>query len=157
VTKDQAERLRELAELLQEAARTYQKHPADADTNYVIVAARARDFRRYAESLGLTPPDWSADLRPWLKEVFPEAEEDDLPPSWDRDAWEEEQTLTKRLLKHMLGRQKETMTDLAQEVWGSDSVTDNNIGVAVNRANQFLISQGHNRTLHRCKGVVRWQ
>jgi hypothetical protein len=86
-------------------------------------------------------------------------DDDLLPPEWDRTAWEELQPLPRRLLKHMLGRESDAISNVAEAVWGTGRVRDRTINTAVCRANDFLQKQGYSRVLTkpRYEGVVRWE
>jgi hypothetical protein len=86
-------------------------------------------------------------------------DDDRLPPEWDRQAWEELQGQTRRLLRYMQGREREELAKLVDEVWGTDQVKQGTIRTAVSRANKFLQKQrGERRTLEipRREGIIRW-
>jgi hypothetical protein len=87
-----------------------------------------------------------------------EAGEDDLlPPSWDRQCWEELQERPRRLLRHMLGRECDTIANVMEMVWGTDRTSDGALSTATHRANAFLLTQGDRRTLSRIGGELRWK
>jgi hypothetical protein len=87
----------------------------------------------------------------------PPAEEEAIP--WNQDAWEELQPLPRRLLQHMLGRVSDTIANVAEKVWGTDSTSEGAIAVAINRANQFLQKQGDARVISKLRGegVICWK
>jgi hypothetical protein len=134
---------------------------------------------RVAAALGLPRPpgqglqDWAAwwgETEIWYAEAEgalegrsdeapPDAEDGpELPEQWDRQAWEELQALPRRLLLHMLGRDRDTVANVAAAVWGTDQVRDGAVRAALSRANTFLQKQGYARVLTkpRGEGIIRW-
>jgi hypothetical protein len=82
--------------------------------------------------------------------------DEELPPGWDPDAWEELQSLPRRLLRHMLQRKSDAVTNVAEAVWGKDGVKSGTISTAISRANTFLVKQRDRRVLSMRDGVIRW-
>jgi hypothetical protein len=81
-----------------------------------------------------------------------------IPPEWSGTAWDSLTPLLKRLLKYMYERQQADITDLETDVWGKD-ISDAALQTALSKANNFLLTIQHPRTLAKVRGekVVRWQ
>src|SRR5262249_57284006 len=65
------------------------------------------------------------------------ADDDPQPQEWDQWDWEELQPLPRRLLQHMLGRETDTLDNLATLVWATDQIKETTVRVAIYRANEF--------------------
>jgi hypothetical protein len=86
-----------------------------------------------------------------------DGQSDELP--WSPDALDELAPLPRRLLKHMHGRERDTITNVSHEVWGSDQVRDDTINVAISRVNTFLQQQREQKVLSKLRGegVIAWK
>jgi hypothetical protein len=67
---------------------------------------------------------------------------------------------TRKILRHMHGRENADLHDFVEAVWGADLVKVNEgaIDTAISRANSFLAKSNHGRRLERVRGepIVRW-
>jgi hypothetical protein len=85
--------------------------------------------------------------------AFAATEDDDLlPAEWDRQAWDDEQLLIRRLLRHMLKRKSDTISKVTAAVWDKDYVNPGTISTALTRANHFLRKMRDRRTLTMPRG-----
>jgi hypothetical protein len=82
------------------------------------------------------------------------AEDDDVPPELV-DGWEDLQPLQRRLLKHMVKRERDTIDNVEVAVWGKD-IRINTFRTALSRANKFLTTRSYCRYLTSKNGSVYW-
>jgi hypothetical protein len=81
-----------------------------------------------------------------------------IPPGWSGTAWDSLTPLLKRLLNYMYAKEQADITDLETDVWGKH-ISDAALQTALSKANNFLLTIRHTRTLAKVRGepVVRWQ
>jgi hypothetical protein len=118
--------------------------------------------------LSWTPGAWEADE--WKRtattadtalnalRTYLHAQRPDEPPEWFGNEWDALEPLPRRLLLHLRGKERVTVEDLIDQVWGREpaTVSDNAIRTALSKANAFLRAINSNHHLSRAEGIVYW-
>jgi hypothetical protein len=130
-----------------------------------LMPSAARESAGSSDSEGLHPPpaypvhiESVSDEVAQLLGARKPPESASIPPEWSGTAWDDLTPLLKRLLNYMYDRERVNITDLEIEVWGKD-ISDAALQTALSKANNFLLTIRHPRTLEKVRGepVVRWQ
>jgi hypothetical protein len=109
------------------------------------------------QALALPLPELLARLRAGQRSS---TREPDTPLPWAGDDWDELMPQTRRLLRHMHGRERDEIAHFAEIVWERpyERISDSAVHAAVSRANHFLNKHRHPHMLSKVRGepVIRW-